>query len=142
MNWKHVLLALLIWLPLTSAQAQSPVPRRQSAPATEWLAVGVGQSFIYKEKRGIARVLVSDGAIAEVKLLQAGQFQIRGISVGSTDLWVWFHADLSNPVHYQLTVHQDLSDLIRRMTGSPAYLDATDLVESVEALNPSWSPCP
>ncbi len=95
--------------------ANPPPPRRTTGPAAEWLDVGVGQSFIYKESRPIARVLVSDGDIAEVKLLESGQFQIRGRTVGSTDLWVWFHNNLSNPVHYQLTVHQDVSDLIRRI---------------------------
>ena len=115
MNWKTLLLTLLFWLPLSQAYAQQKVPRRTTAPATEWLDVGVGKSFIYNEPRGSARVLVSDGGIAEVKLLQAGQFQIRGVAVGSTDLWVWFQNAPSKPVHYQLTVHHDLSDLIRRI---------------------------
>ena len=83
-------LTLTLGLPTVQA-APPPPPRRTAESPTEWLDVGVGQSFIYKESRSISRVLVSDGDIAEVKLLEAGQFQIRGLAVGSTDLWVWFH---------------------------------------------------
>jgi pilus assembly protein CpaC len=114
----RLILAFLIFCGFglgANALADTPPPRRANGPAMEWLDVGVGQSFIYKENRPIARVLVSDGDIAEVKLLETGQFQIRGTAVGSTDLWVWFHNNVANPVHYQLTVHQDVSDLIRRV---------------------------
>ena len=109
-----LMLTLLFWIPLAQAADTAP-PRRTADIPSEWLDVGVGQSFIYKEKRPISRVLVSDGEIAEVKLLEAGQFQIRGLTVGSTDLWVWFQGRVNAPVHYQLTIHQDLSDLIRRV---------------------------
>ena len=100
----------------TVSHARTPTPPRRTADApTAWLDVGMGQSFIYKESRPISRVLVSDGEVAEVKLLEAGQFQIRGLSVGSTDLWVWFQGNVNQPTHYQLTIHKDLSDLIRRV---------------------------
>ena len=114
----NILCALFLSLTLGSptVQAAPPMPPRRTAESpAEWLDVGVGQSFIYKESRTISRVLVSDGDIAEVKLLEAGQFQIRGLAVGSTDLWVWFQGRVSQPVHYQLTIHQDISDLIRRV---------------------------
>ncbi|MEC8191491.1 MAG: pilus assembly protein N-terminal domain-containing protein [Myxococcota bacterium] len=114
MMMRALLVTLLFGLQLAHATTPQP-PRKTADSPVEWLDVGVGQSYIYKERRPISRVLVSDGEIAEVKLLEAGQFQIRGLSVGSTDLWVWFQGRVSAPVHYQLTIHQDISDLIRRV---------------------------
>jgi pilus assembly protein CpaC len=109
-------LLLTTLLVFSVGHARTPTPPRQTADApTAWLDVGMGQSFIYKEARTISRVLVSDSEIAEVKVLEAGQFQIRGLEVGSTDLWVWFLGQVNHPVHYQLTIHKDLSDLIRRV---------------------------
>jgi len=109
---RALLLTLAFALPVAHA---APAPRRTAEAPSEWLDVGMGQSYIYQEKRPIKRVLISDGEVAEVKLLEAGQFQIRGLTVGSTDLWVWFQGRVSTPVHYQVTIHQDLSDLIRRV---------------------------
>ena len=99
---------------LVAASAIS-TPAFAQERATEWLDVPVGQSFIYQDSRPIARILVSDPEVAELKLLEQGQFQVRGLGVGSTDLWVWFRGDINNPVSYQLTVHEDLSNLIRRV---------------------------
>ena len=110
------LLSGALSLPLfgvTGLCLSSPAHAQQAA--TQWVDVPVGQSFIYQESREIQRVLVSDDSIAELKQLTPGQFQIRGLSVGSTDLWVWFKGAPSKPVSYTLTVHSDLSDMIRRV---------------------------
>ena len=96
------------------ALAISPGDVRAQTQA-EWLDVEVGQSFIFQGKRSISRILVSDDLVAQLKLLEEGQFQVRGLSVGSTDLWVWYRGDTDNPVRYELTVHRDLSDLVRRI---------------------------
>jgi len=90
-------------------------PAQAQQAATQWVDVPLGQSFIYQESRDIQRVLVSDNDIAELKQLTPGQFQIRGLAVGSTDLWVWFKDAPDKPVSYTLTVHSDLSDMIRRV---------------------------
>jgi len=81
----------------------------------QWLDVEVGHSTVFRGDRPIGRVLTSDPEVASLKLLEQGQVQILGQSVGSTDLWVWYLGDMSNPVNYDLTVHQDLSGLIRRV---------------------------
>lgn len=81
----------------------------------EWVDVEVGQSFIFRQPKPIARVLISDDSVAELKLLEEGQFQVRGVSVGTTDLWVWYRDNPKRPVKYELTIHRDLSDLIRRV---------------------------
>lgn len=92
---------------------ESEAQAQQSA--AQWVDVPVGQSFIYQETRDILRVLISDSDIAELKQLTPGQFQVRGLAVGSTDLWVWFKDAPNNPVSYTLTVHEDLSDMVRRI---------------------------
>ncbi|MED5372400.1 MAG: pilus assembly protein N-terminal domain-containing protein [Myxococcota bacterium] len=91
----------------------------QTAQAQEarktWLEVEVGQSTIQKSGRPFHRVLISNNEVAEVRLLEEGQFQIRGKEVGSTDLWIWYRDDVEHPSVIELTVHRDLSDLVRRI---------------------------
>ena len=86
-----------------------------SDDATNWIDVEVGQSHIFRQSRPISRVLISDESVAQIKLLEEGQFQVRGVQVGATDLWVWYRDDLQHPVNYELTIHRDLSDMIRRV---------------------------
>jgi pilus assembly protein CpaC len=44
----------------------------------------------------------------------ANQIQVQGLSIGSTDLIIQF-GEGQQPLIYELTVHRDLSDLIRRI---------------------------
>lgn len=104
-------LALLSTLVMAEpAHAQGTVE-----PNRTWLDVEVGQSRIEKSARAFHRVLISDETIVEIKLLETGQFQIRGLAVGSTDLWIWYKDDPEHPVVYELTVRRDLSDVVRRV---------------------------
>lgn len=106
-------LLLALWIsPARGASVQQPIDE------SRWLDVEQGQSMIWKGERDISRVLISDPDIAEVKLLEQQQFQIRGIQEGSTDLWVWYRHDTANPVSYEVVVHQDLSELVRRVAGT------------------------
>ena len=102
-----VALAAPLLVPATAAA--------QEAPRTTWIDVEVGQSSIQKSSRPFARVLISDPSVAEIKLLEEGQFQIRGLAIGSTDLWVWYRDDLEHPEVFELTIRRDLSDLITRV---------------------------
>ncbi len=77
------------------------------------IEIDVGQSHIYQADRGISRILVSDDQVVEIKLLDKGQIQLRGLSVGSTDLWVWFTEYPDSPVKHTLSIHRDYSDLER-----------------------------
>ncbi len=108
-------LLLLAGPVLQPADAVAAPAQKKGESAGRWLDVEVGQSFVFRQDRPIARVLISDDAVAQLKLLEEGQFQVRGKAVGTTDLWVWFRDDLDNPVNYELTIHRDLSDLIRRV---------------------------
>lgn len=107
-------LALALSLGALAAAPAHAAPDRLD-PDAEWIDVEVGQSFIFRQPRPIARVLVSDPEIAELKLLEEEQFQVRGLSVGTTDLWVWYRDNPRRPQKYELTIHRDLSDLIRRV---------------------------
>lgn len=100
------LLALGLTLSLPAAAQSAPV---------KWIDIELGESYIHRESRNISQIVVSDDTIAELRSLRPGQFQVRAKQVGSTDLWVWYSDDPDHPVNYQLTVHQDLSDLIRRV---------------------------
>jgi pilus assembly protein CpaC len=93
----------------------SSVAHAAESDPEKWLDVEVGHSTVFHRERAIGRVLTSDPNVASLKLLEQGQVQILGQSVGSTDLWVWYLDDMRNPVSYDLTVHQDLSGLIRRV---------------------------
>ncbi len=106
--------ALAVATALSGSMALPGVAYAQQS-AAQWVDVPVGQSFIYQETREIQRVLLSDDTIAELKQLTPGQFQVRGLAVGSTDLWVWFKDAPDAPVSYTLTVHEDLSDMVRRI---------------------------
>lgn len=80
--------------------------------------VGLGESIIQRESRAIQRVLISDSEVAELRLLEEGQFQIRGLAVGSTDLWVWYRDDVQHPRSYRVVVSADLTDIKRRITST------------------------
>lgn len=77
--------------------------------------VGVGTSTIKGEGRAISRVLLSDPDVAEIRLLEEGQYQVRGVEVGNTDLYVWFRGDEGRPKAYKVIVTNDLSDMERRI---------------------------
>lgn len=84
-------------------------------PNADWVDVEVGKSFVFRQPKQIKRVLISDDQVADAKLLEEGQFQVRGVSVGTTDLWIWYADNPDRPVKYELTIHRDISDLIRRV---------------------------
>lgn len=94
-----------------AAQAEEP-----TVPA--FIDVPVGESVIRKENRPISRVLISNPAVAELKLLEEGQVQVLGLAVGSTDLWMWYRDDPSHPRVFQVRVQNDLSDLTRRVNAA------------------------
>ena len=110
-GWKSTLLGAVaaLFLGVSTAQAQE---LRKPDP---WMDVELGKSVVFRQERPIARVLISDDSVAEIKLLDQGQFQVRGLAVGSTDLWVWYRDDLSNPTTFDLTVSRDISPLARRV---------------------------
>jgi pilus assembly protein CpaC len=110
-------LALLLTPTFCIAQTAPPAEATQAEnqPRENWIDVQAGQSLVWRAKAPIARLLLSDPSVAEVKLLEEEQFQVRGVTVGTTDLWVWYRDGSELPVEYQVSVHQDLSEMFRRI---------------------------
>jgi pilus assembly protein CpaC len=143
---RSALIALILGAAAATGTPAAAAEPATPAPAEErWIDVPVGQSHIFKGDRSIGRVLASNPEVASIKLLEQGQVQILGQSVGATDLWVWYQDDMSHPIAYDLTVHRDLSDLVRRIdsvvSGAPPRVYPLDdriavegPVDSVETL--------
>lgn len=105
-----VLAAMLSFTVSNTALAQD-----NFATNKQWMDVEVGQSSIQSATRPILRVLISQPEVASIKTLSETQFQILGLAVGTTDLWIWYKDDPEHPEAYELSVHRDLSDMVRRI---------------------------
>jgi pilus assembly protein CpaC len=80
-----------------------------------WLDIEVGKSSVLKTPKGATAIAVTDPTVADIITLgHANRIQIQGKTVGSTDLVIQLDAD-AQPIIYQITVHQNLSELIRRV---------------------------
>ena len=127
------LLALLVSVVLLAAgpasaqtTAGTPTSGQGFDASAAWFDVQVGQSLVVQGQQQIGRVLLSDSTVAQVQLLDEYQFQIRGLVVGTTDLWIWYRDESGKtgralPMRYQVSVHQDLAEMLRR-TGRPVVL--------------------
>jgi pilus assembly protein CpaC len=100
---------------LALAFAASPLSAAAAEPNQPLIDVGVGASVIQRDSRAIARVLISDPEVAELRLLEEGQYQVRGLAVGTTDLWVWYRDDIAHPATFKVVVNSDLTDVTRRI---------------------------
>jgi len=99
----------------------APPPPPQPPPASTVVTEGVfdvavGESSVRVDPRRVKRVLLSDPRIAELRLLEEGQYQIRGLALGTTDLWVWYADEPSVPHKFTVVVGAELADLQRRVT--------------------------
>jgi pilus assembly protein CpaC len=121
-SFRHVLSAGLLTLALGAAPsvaaAPAPAPSASASANASVIDVGIGESVIQRDNRAISRVLISDPTVAELRLLEEGQYQVRGLAVGSTDLWVWYRDSVSQPVTYKVVVSADLTDVGRRIRGA------------------------
>lgn len=113
---RRLLGAGLITLALATVSSSAFAAEPEANP--NLIDVGIGESVIKRDNRAISRVLISDPDVAELRLLEEGQYQVRGLAVGSTDLWVWYRDDVAHPVTYQVLVSADLTDVGRRIRGA------------------------
>lgn len=82
---------------------------------SDWLDIELGKSTVLETKRTPTAVAITDPAVANVVSLGvANKLQIQGVAIGSTDLVVQFGPGVP-PEIYEITVHRDLSDLVRRI---------------------------
>ncbi|MCK6521104.1 pilus assembly protein N-terminal domain-containing protein [Myxococcota bacterium] len=106
---------LVLAATLSFAVSNTALAQDNFATNKQWMDVEVGQSSIQSATRPILRVLISQPNVASIKTLSETQFQILGLAVGTTDLWIWYKDDPEHPEAYELSVHRDLSDMVRRI---------------------------
>jgi pilus assembly protein CpaC len=82
---------------------------------SDWLDIELGKSVVLTTPRMPQAIAITDPKVATaVTLGVANKIQIQGTALGTTDLIVQFGPGVA-PVSYEITVHRDLSDLIRRV---------------------------
>lgn len=80
-----------------------------------WLDVEVGKSVVLELPRTPSALAVTDPNVANPMQLAVGnRFQIQGVKIGTTDLVVQYGSGVPAET-YEITVHRDLSDLVRRI---------------------------
>ena len=81
----------------------------------DWLDIEVGKSVVLETPRVPTAIAVTNPQVVDFQVLdEASKIQLQGVSIGTTDLIVQFGRGVP-PMIYELTVHRDLSDLIRRI---------------------------
>jgi pilus assembly protein CpaC len=92
-----------------------------SAPAwaqeerADWLDIELGKSVVLETPQLPTAIAITDPDVANVQNLGlARKFQVQGIAIGTTDLVVQFGPGIP-PMIYEVTVHRDLSELVRRV---------------------------
>jgi pilus assembly protein CpaC len=81
----------------------------------EWLDIELGKSIVLETPRTPAAISITNPEVANFALLGSGsKLQIQGRSIGTTDLVIQY-ASSSEPSIFEVTVHRDLTDLIRRI---------------------------
>lgn len=80
-----------------------------------WLDIEVGKSVVLETPHTPTAIAITDPAVANIIPLGiANRIQVQGTSVGTTDLVVQF-SRATPPIIYEITVHRDLSALIRQI---------------------------
>lgn len=94
--------------------AAAPAMAQDEARA-DWLDIELGKSVVLELPRTPTAIAITNPEVANpVSLGVASKIQIQGTALGTTDLVVQYGASVP-PTIYEITVHRDLSDLIRRI---------------------------
>jgi pilus assembly protein CpaC len=81
----------------------------------DWLDIELGKSVVLTTPRVPTAIAITDPDVAvAVTLGAANKIQVQGVSIGTTDLVVQYGPGVL-PTIYEITVHRDLSDLVRRI---------------------------
>ncbi len=105
---------LLSCTPLVSDSAMAQEQR------ADWLDIELGKSAYLELPREPISVALTNPEIANIEDLSAGRagetrkFQIQGLAIGTTDLMINFGPN-SPLMIYEVTVHRDLTELVRRI---------------------------
>lgn len=82
---------------------------------SDWLDIELGKSVVLTTPRVPTAIAITDPEVAvAVTLGVANKIQVQGSAIGTTDLVVQFGPGVP-PMIYEITVHRDLSDLVRRI---------------------------
>lgn len=82
---------------------------------SDWLDIELGKSIVLETPRIPRAISITNPKVANVvQLGTPTKWQVQGLSLGTTDLVIQF-ADNVPPMIYEITVHQDLSDIVRRV---------------------------
>jgi pilus assembly protein CpaC len=107
------LLALLL-VALCAAFAGASTASAQEARA-DWLEIEVNKSIVLELPQVPRALSVTNPMVADfIQLGGPQRWQIQGKSIGTTDLVIQFGGD-SPPMIYEISVHRDLTDVIRRV---------------------------
>jgi len=108
-------LALLTGLLFSSMQVLVAAPAWAQEERADWLDIELGKSFVLETPQTPTAIAITDPTVANVQSLGlARKFQIQGVAIGTTDLIVQFGSGVP-PMIYEVTVHRDLSELVRRV---------------------------
>ncbi len=89
--------------------------RAQDDARADWLDIELGKSVVLELPRTPTAIAITNPEVANpVSLGVASKIQIQGTALGTTDLVVQYGPNVA-PTIYEITVHRDLSDLIRRI---------------------------
>lgn len=87
----------------------------KATPKADWLDIEVGKSVVIELPAVPRAISVTDPNVADIVQLGAPtRWQVQGKAVGTTDLVLQFPGDVP-PMLYEVSVHTDLSDLVRRV---------------------------
>ncbi|MBX2798436.1 MAG: pilus assembly protein N-terminal domain-containing protein [Myxococcales bacterium] len=104
-RWAALFAVLFSLAPLANAQEER----------SDWLDIELGKSLVLTTPRVPIAIAITDPEVAiAVTLGHASKIQVQGTSIGTTDLIVQFGSGVP-PMIYEITVHRDLSDLVRRI---------------------------
>ncbi len=92
-----------------------PLTASAQEERADWLDIEVGKSVVLETPRVPTAIAITDPNVVNVESLgEASKIQVQGTAIGTTDLIVQFGPGIP-PMIYELTVHRDMSDLIRRI---------------------------
>lgn len=101
--------ALLLALLFAPADASAQEER------SDWLDIELGKSIVLETPRPPKAIAVTEPLVANpIQLGSPTKWQIQGINIGTTDLIIQYGGGIP-PMIFEITVHRDLSDLIRRI---------------------------
>lgn len=102
----------LLFSAMTVAGISTPA---EAQDRSDWLDIEKGKSIVLELPQIPRAISLTDSIVADIVQLGSPQrWQVQGKQIGTTDLVIQFAGDVP-PMIYEVTVHKDLSDLVRRI---------------------------